>query len=82
MNLTLAWLRNMTVNLSWEMVAVSVAILVHAGSTIWWASKVTENIKFIVEKLDMLGRELNKRDEEFKAVWNKIDKLQEHLIKP
>lgn len=54
---------------------VILSILVHAGATIWWASKVTSELGHIAEDLARVTREFDKRDVEMRAMWKRVDEL-------
>ena len=59
--------------------AVIIAVLVHAAATIWWASKTNTLIQVIVEDLNQIRRDLEKRDAQAEAIWKKIDKIQDDV---
>lgn len=58
---------------------VIVAILAHAAATVWWSSRINTTMGFVKDEIVRLNKELEKRDEVFKAVWRRIDELREKV---
>ena len=67
--------------ISWEMVGIIVAILSHAGTTIWWASKVSTNLLNIDRSLNRMDLELEKRDVQIARMWERIDEVRDMIPK-
>ena len=63
----------MTITIGWAALAVIVAILGHAGASIWWAAKMTSEMSNIHVCLDKIDAELAKRDHKMDAAFIKID---------
>ena len=71
----------MSVQLGWAGAGVIVAILVHAAASIWWASKITNQIYNLNISFSRLDKELEKRDVQIAAAWKKIDGLGERVTR-
>ena len=69
----------MNVQLGWAGFGVILAILIHGGASIWWASKMTNEIENLNSSLIRLDKELEKRDVQIVAVWKKIDWLGDRM---
>lgn len=69
----------MNIHVSYELVGLSFAIIAHSGATIWWASKITSSLDSLRQETSRLGRELEKRDEVFSAIWKRIDTLRDMM---
>lgn len=54
---------------------VLISIVLHGFSSVWWASKITSEIWHINKSIDLLGKELIKRDDQISALWKKVDNL-------
>ena len=63
--------------LTWQAVGVILAILSHGGFSIWWASRITTQMENIGLALTRMDRELEKRDVQIKALWEKMDSLKD-----
>ena len=63
--------------MSYELVGLSIAIFTHAGASIWWASKITTVLDNQTNEFMRLNRELEKRDEQISAIWQRVDKLRD-----
>lgn len=71
----------MTITLTWAAIAVIVAILGHAGFTIWHASRINTTVQSVGVSLERINDELKKRDDQISAMWKKIDSNVERIIK-
>lgn len=69
----------MQLQVSWEMIGLIGAILIHAGSTIWWAAKVTASLDSINNRIGTLDREMEKRDNQLERVWARVDELRDMI---
>lgn len=73
------------IQLGWAGVGIILAILGHAGFTIWTTAtfKTTIGLKIdgLVLALQKMDKELEKRDSKIQAAWNKIDNLSDRIIK-
>ena len=67
--------------LTWQALGVIVAIIVHAGFVIWWASRITSKMDNVTTALVRLDSELEKRDKLISAQWVKIDGLNTRLTR-
>lgn len=61
-------------------ITVVLAILTHAGASIWWASKMTNTLANINATISRLDKELEKRDMSIKAIGEKMDNIRERVI--
>lgn len=68
-------------NFSTDQLTFLLAILTHAIATVWWASKTNTTITFIREELSRIRVELEKRDTQIAAIWNKIDRMEDRMTK-
>ena len=72
------------IQLGWAGIGIVLAILGHAGFTIWHTAtfKTTLILKIdgLVDALSKMDKELEKRDEKIAAAWKKIDAFSERLI--
>lgn len=69
----------MMVELSWPLIGLIGAIVIHAASTIWWASKINANVTFMRENLSQIRDELERRDVQIGAIWKRIDELRDMI---
>ncbi len=67
----------MMIQLSWAMIGLIGAVLAHAGTTIWWAAKVTTKMDLLTVSLDRIDKELEKRDIQISALWKRIDEVRD-----
>lgn len=67
------------IQIGWAGIGVIVAILVHAGASIWWASKITAQIGNLNDNLLRMDKELAKRDDQISAAWKKIDDINNRI---
>lgn len=56
------------------------AILTHAGASVWWASKMTNTLTNINATITRLDKELEKRDISINAIGGKLDNIRERVI--
>lgn len=57
-----------------------IAILTHAGASVWWASKMTNTLSNINATINRLDKELEKRDISINAIGGKLDNIRERVI--
>lgn len=69
----------MNVQIGWAGVGVIMAILIHGAASIWWASKITNQIGNLNGSLIRLDKELEKRDTQIAAAWKRIDCLSDRV---
>ena len=59
------------------------AVLVHAASTIWWASKMNTTANFMRNDMNRIAGELrdwkNSFEVQIQAMWRRIDELKDRL---
>ncbi len=55
------------------LITLIVAILAHAGATIWWASKVSSTLGNILSALVRIDVEFEKRDLQISKLWERVD---------
>ena len=67
----------MSVELSVPFIGLIIAILLHAFATIWWASKITNQITTLNSSLDRIDKELAKRDIQISALWKRLDEVRD-----
>ena len=71
----------MNIQIGWAGLGVIIAILAHAGFTVWWASKITNEMKNLGSSLLRIDKELEKRDSQIAAAFKKIDSLHERMTR-
>jgi len=71
----------MELQLTVQGVAVIIAILSHAGATIWWASKVAARLDNLYTGLMRMDKELEKRDTQISAIWKRLDEVRDLIHK-
>jgi len=71
----------LNIELGWTSIGVIVSILLHCSFTIWWASKITNQILNLNICLNRLDKELEKRDAQISAAWSKIDDHAERITR-
>jgi len=69
----------MDLHLTVQGIAVIVAILGHAGATVWWASKVAARLDNLYVGLMRMDRELEKRDTQISAIWKRLDEVRDMI---
>ena len=62
-------------------IAIVIAILSHAGATIWFASKLNTTVTGMGLSLSRIDKELEKRDAAIKAIGEKVDVLRDKVVK-
>lgn len=65
--------------LTWAGIGVIVAITSHGAFSVWWASKITNQIENLSKALQKVDSELEKRDVQIAASWKKIDSINQRL---
>lgn len=63
-------------------VTMSLAILGHGAASIWWAAKITTQVANISASLIRFEKELEKRDNQIAALWQKVDSIQNRMLTP
>lgn len=63
----------MSITIGWAGIGVVFAILAHGAASIWWASKITNQIANLTNSLVRMDKELEKRDIQISAAWKKLD---------
>ena len=75
----------MNIQIGWTGIGVIVAVLAHAYFTVWSAASfkatISSKIDSLVQALQRMDKELEKRDAIITAVWKKIDMINDRLIK-
>jgi len=71
----------MYVEFSWAAIAVIVSIIVHGAFSVWWASKITNQIETLNNALIRIDKELERRDERFTVATDKINELNNRITK-
>ena len=71
----------MMIQISWAAIGVIVAVIVHAGATIWWASKMTNEMAHVHTCLENINEGIKERDKSIAALWKKSDEINGRLIK-
>lgn len=71
----------MNLHISWELVTLICAVLAHAFATVKWGATISANINAINTTLQRLDRELEKRDVQISAIWERIDELRDMVDK-
>lgn len=69
----------MNIQLGWSAIGVIVAILLHGAASIWWASKITTTISEFKNAFIKLDKELEKRDDQIRAIWKRVDAVNGRL---
>ena len=59
---------------------IVIALFSHAIATVWWASKTNATMSFMREELVRIRKELESRDAQITALWNKYDLLHEKVM--
>ena len=57
-------------------IGLIITIITHMIGTVWWASKMNTTMTFIKYEIENVRGELEKRDDQIRAIWDKIDVLQ------
>lgn len=55
------------------LIGVIIAILIHAFTTVWWASKVSSTLGNILSALVRIDVEFEKRDLQISKLWERVD---------
>lgn len=71
----------MSVDITWAGLGVVLAILIHGAASVWWASKITNQIGHLNMNLVRLDKELEKRDTQISAAWRRIDDINNRVTK-
>ena len=70
----------MTIELTWAAGGVTVAVLAHAITTVRASAKLEAKVEMMAQSLARIDKELEKRDAQITALWNRVDDLRD-LIK-
>lgn len=65
----------MEINISWAAIGVIITVIGHGGFSVWWASKITNQIYNLSDSMNKIYKEFEKRDTQFSAVWARVDTL-------
>lgn len=60
-------------------IGIIIAILAHAGTSIWYASKLASKVVGMTESLQRIDKELEKRDAQISSVHRRVDELQKEV---
>lgn len=71
----------MELKLSWELITLICALLVHAFATVKWGAHVTASIDSVKDSLIRIDKELEKRDAQITAIWKRIDEIKDLIYK-
>ena len=71
----------MDLHISVGMIGLIVALLIHAGSWVWFASKISTKVDSLVTAINRIDKELEKRDESSNRMWERIDNLRDLIDK-
>lgn len=73
----------MNVTIGWAGIGIIFTIFLHGAFSIWWASKITNQIDNLTTTtglgLSRLDKELEKRDTQIRALWVRVDNHGERL---
>ena len=62
-----------------EMTGVIITLILQTGAIIWWASKIDSKLGHTHDCIHRIDKELEKRDEHFEKMWERIDEIRDML---
>ena len=69
----------MTIELTPAVIGIIMAILAHAATWIWFASKIATKVESLVNALSRIDKEMEKRDEQLTRLWERLDQIRDML---
>ena len=67
----------MDLHLSAGVIGLILAVLGHAGTTIWWGANMTSKLGTLNDNLNRIDKELEKRDTQISAIWKRLDEVRD-----